>query len=174
MPEALAQAKHCLEREARHEETLGAIVAAERMVESGLPAHAAIAELGRGWVAEAALAISIYCALVARDFRHGVILAVNHDGDSDSTGSITSNLLGTMLGVEAHPSEWLCDLELRDVVEEVATDLYAFPEWRGERVAEENRRSGSGRSIQESSGRPRRHDPEGARSRPQCAAKVPR
>jgi ADP-ribosylglycohydrolase len=91
LPKALAQAKRCLERKARHEETLSAIVAAERMAESILPAHAAIAELGQGWVAEEALAISIYCALVARDFRHGVILAVNHDGDSDSTGSITGN-----------------------------------------------------------------------------------
>jgi ADP-ribosylglycohydrolase len=40
-----------------------------------------------------AIAIAICCALVARDFA-GVILAVNHDGDSASTGSIAGNLLG--------------------------------------------------------------------------------
>jgi hypothetical protein len=38
------------------------------------------------------------CTLIARNFKDGVILAVNHDGDSDSTGSITGNLLGTAIG----------------------------------------------------------------------------
>jgi ADP-ribosyl-[dinitrogen reductase] hydrolase len=64
----------------------------------------AIAELGEGWVAEEALAISVYCALVARDFRQGVVMAVNHDGDSDSTGAITGNLLGALHGVDAIPA----------------------------------------------------------------------
>jgi ADP-ribosyl-[dinitrogen reductase] hydrolase len=32
-------------------------------------------------VADDALAIAVYCALIAEDFRHGVVLAVNHDGD---------------------------------------------------------------------------------------------
>jgi ADP-ribosylglycohydrolase len=67
--------------------------------------------------------------LVARNFKHGVILAVNHDGDSDSTGSITGNLLGAMLGVKAIPSEWLEHLELREVIMTVAEDLYAFKDW---------------------------------------------
>jgi hypothetical protein len=47
-------------------------------------------------------------------------------------------LLGALLGVKALPGEWLRDLELRDVVEVVATDLYEFPEWRRELVAEGN------------------------------------
>jgi ADP-ribosylglycohydrolase len=85
--------------------------------------------LAKGWVAEEALAISLYCALVAKDFRDGVILAVNDDGGSDSTGSITGNLLGTLLGVEALPNEWLEPLELRDVITELANDLYDFPDW---------------------------------------------
>ena len=59
-----------------------------------------------------------------------MILAVNHDGDSDSTGSITGNLLGTMLGVDALPREWLEPLELRDVITELANDLHDFPDWR--------------------------------------------
>jgi len=96
---------------------------------SDLPRDAAIAQLGEGWVAEEALAISVYCALRARNFKDGVILAVNHDGDSDSTGSITGNLLGTMHGSKAIPREWLAQLELRDVIAELAEDLYAFPDW---------------------------------------------
>ena len=46
----------------------------------------AIAPLGERWVAEEALAIAVYCSLVAQDdFARGVRLAVNHSGDSDST-----------------------------------------------------------------------------------------
>lgn len=129
LPEALVASKAILQAEPGHEETLRAIELAEELVVSGLPHEQAIARLGQGWIAEEALAISIYCALVARNFKHGVILAVNHDGDSDSTGAIVGNLLGAMHGVKAIPAEWLEPLELRDVITEVAEDLYAFKDW---------------------------------------------
>jgi len=116
-------------RKDAHKETFDAIEMAETLAASSLPPHEAIAKLGQGWVAEEALAISIYCALVARNFREGVILAVNHDGDSDSTGSITGNLLGAMYGVKAIPSTWLEPLELREVITEVAEDLYEWRDW---------------------------------------------
>jgi ADP-ribosylglycohydrolase len=127
--QGLADAKACLRREARHEETLKALEQAEALAASSTAPAAAIAELGEGWVAEEALAISVYCALVARDFRQGVVMAVNHDGDSDSTGAITGNLLGALHGVSAIPPEWLEPLELRDVITEIAGDLLAFRDW---------------------------------------------
>ena len=111
-------------------ETLLAIEMAEELADSSMPPHEAIARLGQGWVAEEALAISIYCALVARNFTEGVILAVNHDGDSDSTGSITGNLLGAMYGERTIPSTWLESLELRDVIADIAEDLYAWRDWK--------------------------------------------
>lgn len=80
--------------------------------------------LGEGWIAEEALAIGVYCALVARDFAHGVLLAVNHSGDSDSTGSITGNILGLIHGEAGIPRSWLDRLELHDVISQVATDLW--------------------------------------------------
>ncbi|MCY0857163.1 ADP-ribosylglycohydrolase family protein [Cupriavidus sp. D39] len=129
LPAALSSAKTCLSAQPDHEQTLLAIIHAEALAVSGVAHDDAIARLGEGWVAEEALAISVYCALVARDFRHGVVLAVNHDGDSDSTGAITGNLLGALLGVEAIPPEWLAPLELREVITELADDLSVFPEW---------------------------------------------
>ncbi|MGO4330141.1 ADP-ribosylglycohydrolase family protein [Cupriavidus sp. M-11] len=126
---ALDAAKACLATHPDHEETLQAIEQAEALAAAGAAHDDAIAALGEGWVAEEALAISIYCALVARDFRHGVVLAVNHDGDSDSTGAITGNLLGALLGEEAIPPHWLEPLELREVIAEIAEDLCAFPTW---------------------------------------------
>ena len=129
LADALAASKDILRAETGHEETLRAIEMAEELAVSGLPHEEAIAQLGQGWIAEEALAISIYCALVARNFKQGVILAVNHDGDSDSTGSIVGNLLGATHGVKAIPAEWLEPLELRDVITELAEDLYAFKDW---------------------------------------------
>lgn len=129
LADGLATARACLRIHPRHDETLDAIDRAEALATSSLGHEGAIAQLGQGWVAEEALAISIYCAIVASDFKRGVVLAVNHDGDSDSTGSLTGNLLGAMHGADTIPSAWLAPLELRDVITELAEDLYAFSDW---------------------------------------------
>ena len=45
-----------------------------------------IHRLGEGWTAEETLGIALYCSLrYENDFSAGVIAAVNHKGDSDST-----------------------------------------------------------------------------------------
>ena len=81
--------------------------------------------LGEGWVAEETLAIAIYCALRhPDDFSAGIIAAVNHRGDSDSTGAVTGNILGALLGYDAIDEKWKQDLELRGVILEMADDLY--------------------------------------------------
>ena len=129
LAEGLITAKAILRTKAHHEETLGAIEMAEALAGTDLPPHEAIAQLGEAWVAEEALAISLYCALVAQSFRHGVILSVNHDGDSDSTGAITGNILGAMHGERAIPPAWLESLELREVISEIAEDLHACWHW---------------------------------------------
>nr|WP_168705124.1 ADP-ribosylglycohydrolase family protein [Gordonia paraffinivorans] len=126
---AVAAAKDPLRTKREHEETLAAIELAEKLASDGIAADEAISRIGGGWVGEEALAISIYCALVADDFEHGVVLAVNHGGDSDSTGSITGNLLGARDGSGVIPERWLEPLELRDVITEVASDLYDFVDW---------------------------------------------
>jgi ADP-ribosylglycohydrolase len=51
------------------------------------------------------------------------VLAVNHDGDSDSTGAIAGNLLGAMHGESAIPPQWLNDLELRETIAGVGEAL---------------------------------------------------
>ena len=89
------------------------------------PSSEAVESLGEGWAGDEALAISLYCALVAGDdFARGVRLAVNHSGDSDSTGSITGNILGAILGKEAIPDDWLNRLELEGVIRQVGNDLF--------------------------------------------------
>ncbi|QQS49428.1 MAG: ADP-ribosylglycohydrolase family protein [Acidobacteriota bacterium] len=114
-----------------HEECASAIRGAlEKFNDSDVVASPEVIErMGGGWVGEEALAISIYCALAAGgDFTKGVLSAVNHSGDSDSTGGITGNILGLMLGVGAIPAHWLEELELRAEIEALAGDMFEIDE----------------------------------------------
>ncbi len=83
-----------------------------------------IRKLGEGWVAEETLAIAIYCSLkYQNDFSKGIIAAVNYSGDSDSTGAVTGNILGAWLGYGKIEDKWKKNLELHDVICEMAEDL---------------------------------------------------
>lgn len=85
----------------------------------------AIHALGEGWVAEEALAIALFCALRHRDdFAAALRAAVNHKGDSDSTGAICGNILGAWLGAEAVAKAFdLEQLELKDIIQTLSLDL---------------------------------------------------
>jgi ADP-ribosylglycohydrolase len=129
LPEAIELALRNLEKaeNEEHEECAQAVHLAMALWRDGglKPSPEVIERLGGGWVGEEALAISLYCALASQDdFARGVLLAVNHSGDSDSTGAITGNLLGLILGVDAIPEKWLAELELRAEIEAVAGDLF--------------------------------------------------
>ncbi len=53
-----------------------------------------------------------------------MIKAVNHDGDSDSTGAICGNIAGASCGVEALPQDWIAKLEMNEYIVSVARELY--------------------------------------------------
>lgn len=91
------------------------------------PTPQRIDELGGGWVAEESLAIGLWCALMASSFEEGVITAVNHGGDSDSTGLIAGHLLGVQYGAAAIPARWFAQLEMREVIEQLAEDIERIP-----------------------------------------------
>jgi ADP-ribosylglycohydrolase len=114
-----------LTNEEAHAETTTALEAALALHRRGQPPTPQLVEsLGGGWIAEEAMAIAVYAALVAEgDFERGVRIAVNHSGDSDSTGSMAGQILGLMLGEEAIPRRWLARLELSEVVATAAEDL---------------------------------------------------
>lgn len=103
------------------------------LAEGHLDDAAAIALLGEGWTGEEAWAIAVYCA--ARhidDPARAIIAAVNHDGDSDSTGSVTGNIVGAIYGyrfLEEHHlfcprhRSLASTLELSDIILTLADDL---------------------------------------------------
>ncbi|MET9802599.1 ADP-ribosylglycohydrolase family protein [Streptomyces sp. NPDC006368] len=108
-----------------HEPVTEALKHALGAVRQGIPSPARIASLGDtdGEHAEDALAIAVYCALVGEDVRHGLRLAVNHDGPSETTGSLTGALLGALHGETALPPAWLVELEGRPTILELADDF---------------------------------------------------
>ena len=90
--------------------------------------------LGEGWTGEEAWAIALYCAVRHIDsIEEAIIAAVNHDGDSDSTGAVCGNIMGAIYGYEDMKRKRLfCQqgkdleqtLELSDIILTLADDLY--------------------------------------------------
>ncbi|MFJ1887551.1 ADP-ribosylglycohydrolase family protein [Streptomyces sp. NPDC088170] len=123
---AVLRAMELLRRHPGHEETTAALRAAVDLAAQGAPTGEKVETLGAGWVAEEALAIAVYCALVlpgADQVGRSLLLSVNHSGDSDSTGAVCGNLLGARHGDVRLPPSWLVATEGRSVITEVADDL---------------------------------------------------
>ncbi|MCP2260834.1 ADP-ribosylglycohydrolase [Streptoalloteichus tenebrarius] len=116
-----------LRRWPRHEETATALNRAFQLAQRGVPAPEEIEQhLGGGWVGEEALAIAVCAALAAGDdVELALRIAVNHSGDSDSTGAICGTIVGARVGARRLPERWLAELELREVIEELARDAAA-------------------------------------------------
>ncbi|MFB6813802.1 ADP-ribosylglycohydrolase family protein [Streptomyces sp. NPDC056347] len=123
---AVLRAMELLRRHPGHEETSAALRAALDLAAQGAPTGEKVETLGAGWVAEEALAIAVYAALVlpgAGQVAEALLLSVNHSGDSDSTGAICGNLLGARHGDVHLPASWLVATEGRAVIAEMADDL---------------------------------------------------
>ncbi|ADD45808.1 ADP-ribosylglycohydrolase family protein [Stackebrandtia nassauensis] len=138
--EAVAEATELTRAYPSHEETTTALGNAVALAGVGDPSGEKVETLGGGWIAEEALAIAVYCALVElpespvrgsgfgtyagrSPVQNALLLSVNHSGDSDSTGAICGNLLGAAYGYESLPGEWLILVEHRAVITELADDL---------------------------------------------------
>jgi ADP-ribosylglycohydrolase len=110
-----------------HSETLKKIELVQKLSVSQKSPEESIHAIGEGWVGEEALAISLYCSLKFSDnFARGILAAVNHSGDSDSTGSITGAILGTLLGVESIPRSWVQKVEGSDRIKKIADDMFSI------------------------------------------------
>ncbi|MEU2711864.1 ADP-ribosylglycohydrolase family protein [Streptomyces sp. NPDC007205] len=122
---AVLRTLRLLERHRGHTETTAALRAALELAADGAPTAEKVESLGAGWVAEEALAIGVYCALAEPVAVRALLLAVNHSGDSDSTGSICGNLLGARHGDTGLPHTWVAQVEGRARIAALADDLAA-------------------------------------------------
>ncbi|WP_078987368.1 ADP-ribosylglycohydrolase family protein [Streptomyces sp. XY332] len=111
-----------------HQNVTDALQRAVAAVPQGPPSAQAVAAVAAGedgdaGGAEDALAVAVYCALVAEDVPYGLRLAVNHGGDSTAAGALSGALLGALHGEIALPGAWLADLEGRATLLEIADDF---------------------------------------------------
>ncbi len=129
LEEAMRNADPLLAAEDGADELAHTIARARTLADQGPPTRAAIESLGGGWVGEEALAIALLCTLTCdaptpTAIKEALWRAAAHSGDSDSTAAITGNLLGAAYGAVGLPWDWLEQLELRDTIERLATDLH--------------------------------------------------
>ena len=123
--DAIAAMENLFPRAKHLRQFLAIMERAVRLSQADMDDLDAIHQLGEGWVAEETLAIAVYCALkYEHDFDRALIAAVNHSGDSDSTGAVTGNILGAYLGLSKIPQKYKDNLELYDVILTIADDLY--------------------------------------------------
>ncbi|MEV8364683.1 ADP-ribosylglycohydrolase family protein [Streptomyces niveus] len=120
---AVQRALSLLTQRPGHQPVTDALGQALGAVRQGIPTPGRVAVLGEGGAAEDSLAVAVYCALVGEDVRHGLRLAVNHDGPSSATGALCGALLGAMHGETALPPAWLAELEGRPTLLEIADDF---------------------------------------------------
>lgn len=85
--------------------------------------------LGGGWVAEETLAIAVFSVLRhINDFNACLICAVNHGGDSDSTGAVAGNIIGAILGYDAIPNYLKDNIQLKELILSMADKLFGANE----------------------------------------------
>jgi ADP-ribosylglycohydrolase len=131
LEESINEAVNLLKSYEDHIETLEAVMAALDLYDSTKNDRQKVTpetleQLGAGWVAEEALAMSLYSSMIFHDnFEKGVLFAVNHSGDSDSTGAITGNILGLINGIDSIPQKWIEKLNLSDIILKIAEELYS-------------------------------------------------
>jgi len=95
-----------------NEETTQALLAALDLAErvpKGRPwaeRRTALTTLGEGWIAEEALAIAVYAALTGSSYAETLVLAANHDGDSDSTAAIAGQFWAAEHSLAGIPHGW--------------------------------------------------------------------
>lgn len=111
-----------------NKETTLALKKAVELAKSDLNSSSAISQIGQGWIAEEALAIAVYCALKENDFKKSLQMAVNHDGDSDSTGAICGNIIGAYGEMKLIPDDWLKLLELKYLIIDMGRKLFQVNE----------------------------------------------
>ncbi len=125
LEEAVDLCLNQLKNQPGHEESLDKVNLARELAGKGKPVETAIPMIGEGWVGDEALAIALYCSLTfPGDWLKAVLAAVNITGDSDSTGSITGAVLGTMHGERAIPGKLIDNVENKGLIIKIAEDLY--------------------------------------------------
>ncbi len=120
---AIDSGRAALAKEPQAEEALDWLDRGIALGQRGALDGETIDEFGAGWTGDEALAISVACVLAEPDSNQALLIAVNHSGDSDSTGSIVGQLLGAAHGLGTFRKDWVERIEAAPLLHGVAADL---------------------------------------------------
>ena len=82
----------------------------------------ALHRLGTGRTSLGALLHAIYTVACTDTFEQAILVAVNQDGTSATSASLTGQLAGLIYGLETIPSHWQATSPVRDLIVELADD----------------------------------------------------
>ncbi len=125
LPWALNAIMALLKSKPDHDPVFKIIGQAITLSSNGTPEPEVIDEHFNKKTAVHTLGAGLYSALChPSDFKRGILLAVSHSGNCDETGALTGGILGALNGINTIPNQFLNDLELKDVILEMAIDIF--------------------------------------------------
>lgn len=83
---------------------------------------------GSGYVVDS-LEAALWAFFRTGTFAEGALWAVNLGEDADTTAAVYGQLAGAYYGVAAIPTQWRQRLALREVIEQLAAELYRLAGW---------------------------------------------
>ncbi|MGL5676244.1 MAG: ADP-ribosylglycohydrolase family protein [Cellulosilyticaceae bacterium] len=108
-----------------HEETMESMQLALQMSKDGEPTLEKLQAFGDGFMANEAVGMALYTALVhSNDFKKAIQFAINQSGNSNSAAAITGNILGAYLGRDGIDEELIEQLEMAKEINQMGKDLY--------------------------------------------------
>ena len=128
LDDSVNEALSILQKQEDSEEVVEKILLAKELASENISVEKAIRQIGQGWTAEEAIGISLYCAFMSpEDYKEAVKMSVNHAGDSDTTGAITGNIMGTLLGIQSIPENWKSKIQDKKLLNTLSDDLIKVP-----------------------------------------------
>lgn len=125
LPWAVHQSKMILESKPDHETVWNALNKVSGMVADQPGKDGWIKKQFADRTALDALCAGLYCALsFPDDFRQGVLFSIGQSKGMDEISAVTGGILGAACGYRAIPDDFLSRLELKDLIVEVAGDLF--------------------------------------------------
>lgn len=78
---------------------------------------------GTGYVVES-LEAALWCFYNTDNYKDAVLMAVNQGYDADTTAAIVGQLAGAHYGYDTIPSEWIEQLDMYSIIDEMTNTIY--------------------------------------------------
>ncbi|TWF93138.1 ADP-ribosylglycohydrolase family protein [Saccharopolyspora dendranthemae] len=125
---ALSAAEYALHQVPGHERVSSVVQRVRQLHQDEVDPVPAVEQLAREFDSDSALgvlAIAVYAAAHGNktSFANGLAVSVLHDGDRLASSTVCGQIMGMNQGPAVIPRRWLEQLDVRDLVEQIASDV---------------------------------------------------